>query len=76
MASAQDHSVRSLRRNQARQRSNTRKLIKWLLTSVSTPPGGGHAELRSLANTFSRYAQTQQTAYETGWRRRQAALPP
>jgi hypothetical protein len=60
------HSVRSLRRSQARQRSNTRKLIRKLLTSVSSPSGSEHAELRSLANTFSRYAQTQQTAYETG----------
>jgi hypothetical protein len=56
----------TLRRHQARQRSNNRKLIKKLLTLVSAPAAGRNAEIRAIANTFTRYAQTQQTAYETG----------
>jgi hypothetical protein len=36
------------------------------LNKAGAPTEGANAELRSLANTFSRYAQTQQTAYESG----------
>lgn len=56
---------RVLVRQRAQQRRLVRLLIKKLLNSV-TPPSTGNPDLRQLANTFSRYAQTQQTAYETG----------
>jgi hypothetical protein len=56
---------------QARQRKSLRALVMSQLYSNSTSGssltyGQTRDPLTTLANTFSRYAQTQQTAYETG----------
>lgn len=59
----------------AQLRKNLRSLVMGQLYPTLTPPddgnnGLGYGQIRdpltTLANTFSRYAQTQQTAYETG----------
>jgi hypothetical protein len=53
-------------RAQANRRSTIRKAIRAIINKAGTPAKGANSDLRSLANTFSRYAQTQQTAYESG----------
>ncbi|MBV8370668.1 MAG: hypothetical protein JO036_17285 [Candidatus Eremiobacteraeota bacterium] len=55
----------NLLKYRAEQGRNRRKVVQQLLNALA-PQTGDSAALRSLANTFSRYAQTSQTAYETG----------
>jgi hypothetical protein len=64
--------VRNLVRRRAQQARNLRKLVLTLLyptAPVNAQQSGnsaGDEALRSLANTFSRFAQTRTTAYESG----------
>ena len=57
--------TRQIVRDRAIALRNLRKLILTLLYPTRSAPGDNSA-LRALANTFSRYASTQQTAYESG----------
>ncbi len=57
--------TRRIVRDRAIALRNLRKLILTLLYPTRSAPGDNSA-LRALANTFSRYASTQQTAYESG----------
>jgi hypothetical protein len=57
--------TRRIVRDRAIALRNLRKLILTLLYPSRSAPGDNTA-LRALANTFSRYASTQQTAYESG----------
>lgn len=75
MAAIIDQANTALVLSRARQRKSLRGLVMSQLyptttTNTSTDPVLGYGQVRdpltTLANTFSRYAQTQQTAYETG----------
>jgi hypothetical protein len=55
-----------LHRRQVQARKVNRKNIRRLLNGLGAPGADGNPDLRALANTFSRFAQTQQTAYESG----------
>jgi hypothetical protein len=82
MAATLDRVNTFLVQSRARQRKHLRGLVMsqlYPVTTLSTVPAGGFNEygqirdpLTTLANTFSRYAQTQQTAYETGANRTNA----
>jgi|ERR1700733_1360936 len=57
--------IRRIVRDRAIALRNLRKLILKMLYPTSTA-ANANPELRALANTFSRYAATKQTAYESG----------